>query len=696
MAIKVLARANKRAEILIHESIGEGWYGDGLTSKRFIKDLEALGDVDTIVVRINSPGGAVFDGIAIYNALKSHTATKEVKIEGLAASAASFIAMCGDTVTMGEGSMMMVHNPWTFAMGDADDMREAADMLDKVADSLIDIYFAKTKIDRTELKEMLDAETWMSASEAVNKGFADTKEGDDSKDADAAASARAKALDDFKRFADSCREAAAEIPLRFAAEIFKSATADATQEENDMALKPAASAAPTADNKNSQQVTEAVQAALAAEQNRTEGIRAAFGRFASANRALMDECLGDQTCTVDAARVKLLAKLGEGVEPAGPSAHVMPGADSRDKFMAGAEQVLLVRAGMAKPEAGNEFNGMGVADLAVVALRRANISVAGLTRDRIASRVFATHTTSDFPQLLSNTAGKVLRKAYGEFPHNWKKCFAKGSVSDFKVHPRIQIGSFSSLAVIPEGGEYTYGTTKEEYENAAAVTKGKAIQFTRQMLVNDDLGGFLTRAQRMGRAAARTVNSDAFSYLVSGSSAHGPTMADGGQMFNATASSATGSGHANLTSSGTAISVDSIGVGRAMMRKQKDKAMNQTLNIEPKILLCSVLKEDKANEIVRSRTKDGQSNAEVINVHQNRVEVVSDPIIDGVNNGLSWYLFADPLDVPILEVVFLEGVEEPFIDERIEFSTDALDLKVRLDYGTANGDWRGGYKNVGA
>jgi len=687
MTIQIKAAGSKRAEILIHEPIGENWYGDGLTSRRFAKDLAALGEVDEILVRINSPGGAVFDSIAIYNALKGHGAKIEVLVEGLAASGASIIAMAGSNIQIALGAMFMIHNPWTIAMGEADDLREVADMLDQVAESMIDIYQAQTGIERKELKSILDAETWYGASAAVEKGFADETVGEAAEDDENKAAFR----DRVSALGQKFRVAADKQSLRIAASFIKSASADATRSNE---MKPEGASALTADDVKKAEAA-AAAAARKAEADRRGAIRTAFGKFAALHRDLLDACLDDQECTAEVAQQKLLAKLGEGATPAAGAGAIVVTHDEREKFLAGAENAILVRAGIAKPEAGNEFRGMGIADLAIAALRRANIPVAGLTRSQIASRVFATHTTSDFPNLLSNTAGKVLRKAYGEFAHNWKRCFAKGSVSDFKVHPRIQIGSFAALATIPEGGEYTYGTTAEEYENASAATKGKAIQFTRQMLINDDLGGFLTRATQMGRAAARTVNADAFTYLISGSSGHGPTMADTGQMFNATAVTTAG-GHANLTSSGTAISVASIGVGRTAMRKQKDKALNQTLNIEPKVLLCSVLKEDLANEIVKSRTKDGQSNSAIINVHENRVEVVSDPVIDGLNSALSWYLLANPLDVPVLEVVFLDGVEEPFIDERIEFSTDALDLKVRLDYGVANGDWRGGYKNVGA
>src|SRR4051812_38891460 len=128
--IRVKARGPTEADILIHQEIGENWFGDGLTSKRFSDDLAKLGDVRQINVDINSPGGAVYDGISIYNLLRAHGARINVKVTGIAASIASVIAMAGDSIEMGVGAMMMIHQPWSIAIGNADDMREFADVLD--------------------------------------------------------------------------------------------------------------------------------------------------------------------------------------------------------------------------------------------------------------------------------------------------------------------------------------------------------------------------------------------------------------------------------------------------------------------------------------------------------------------------------------------------------------------------------------
>lgn len=678
--IKVMARGQKSAEVLIYDPIGADWFGNGVTAKRFRDDLEAMGDVSEIVVRINSPGGEVFDGLSIYNTLKDHPAKITVHVDGLAASIASVIAMAGDRIVMGEGAMFMVHSPWTIAAGNADNMRETADMLDKVEVGLVDAYVSRTGNPRATVQKWMEGETWFTRDEALAAGLATEIAGVESDVPVAFGPLKVAAQQQFRAFA-AVMANRSQIPA-IVPDTSKSAGAD---EETTMTVENTSSV-PNTD------IQDALQRGMAAERARVADIKARFGRFADSHRALLDACVADPACTADAAAAKLLAKLGEGAEPLAPRVSVTR--DSREAFLEGAGKALEARVGLGTREVGNEFNGLGLADIAQKALNIAGISTTGLTRDGIARKVLATHTSSDFPQLLSVTAGKVLRAAYDNFPDTWSAFAAAGSVSDFKVHPRIQLGSFGNLATIPEGSEYTYGTTAENYENASAITKGRAIALTRQMIVNDDLGGFNRRAAIMGRAAKRTVNSDVYAYLTSGASNHGPTSTDTGQYFNATAVTTAG-GHANLTSSGTALSVASLGVGRTAMRKQKDATLTETLNIQPAVLVVPVGKEDLARELLASTTDPSQSNANKPNIYRNAFTVVSDPYLDGVS-ATAWYLFANPADVAAFEVVFLDGNQTPFVDDMIDFDTDAMKFKIRLDYGVAIGDWRAGYKNVGA
>lgn len=149
------------------------WRGDEVTPKQFKEDLDALGGIDTLNVYINSPGGDVFAGQTIYSILKRHKAQVIVCIDGLAASIASLIAMAGDKVIMPENAMMMIHSPWTLAVGNANEFRKLADDLDKIRDSMITAYQSKSGLTQEEIAEIMDAETWLSAEDCIEKGFAD-------------------------------------------------------------------------------------------------------------------------------------------------------------------------------------------------------------------------------------------------------------------------------------------------------------------------------------------------------------------------------------------------------------------------------------------------------------------------------------------------------------------------------------------
>jgi ATP-dependent Clp protease, protease subunit len=165
--------SNDELELQVYDVIGSDFFGDGITVGNFSDALKQSPDCKSIKCRINSPGGDVFEAVAIYNLLRGCGKPVSVVVEGLAASAASVIAMAGDTCTMGEGSVMMIHNAMMMAVGNADEMRKCADILDTVSGSIADIYASCTGMPKADVQKLMDAETWMDAEEAVNKGFAD-------------------------------------------------------------------------------------------------------------------------------------------------------------------------------------------------------------------------------------------------------------------------------------------------------------------------------------------------------------------------------------------------------------------------------------------------------------------------------------------------------------------------------------------
>lgn len=165
---EIKAQADQPAEIAIYGEIG-GW---DMPASLFIEQVKAMGAVQQINLSINSPGGSVFDAITMFNYLRRTGAEIVVRIDGLAASAASLLAMAGDKIIMPKNAMMMIHNPWSFAMGNADELREQADILDRVGKALISTYAGRTGLPEETISELLATDTWMTADEALEKGFA--------------------------------------------------------------------------------------------------------------------------------------------------------------------------------------------------------------------------------------------------------------------------------------------------------------------------------------------------------------------------------------------------------------------------------------------------------------------------------------------------------------------------------------------
>jgi ATP-dependent Clp endopeptidase proteolytic subunit ClpP len=272
------------AEIILYDEIGLF----GITAKDFITSLRSVGD-RKILLRINSPGGSVFDGSAIYSRLRDHAGGVEVRIDGIAASIASVIAMAGDKIIMPENAMMMIHNPSGVVMGDSDDMRQLADLLDKIKGTLITAYARKTGKDTKELSKMLDEETWFTAQEAIEHGFADEL----AEPLALAATLRPDQLARFSKVPSSLRATTpaaltptqrnmtAKTPEEIAAEEKAAADAAAAQAAEEKAAADA-KAKEEADKKAADEAADAASATPADEE-----VKAVLGRVTALNTDLL-------------------------------------------------------------------------------------------------------------------------------------------------------------------------------------------------------------------------------------------------------------------------------------------------------------------------------------------------------------------------------------------------------------------------
>lgn len=195
-------------ELLVYEDIGVDWWtGNGITAKTIKQEIDTAGPFTKIAVRINSPGGDAFEGVAIYNVLRAQGKPIAVFVDGIAASAASVIAMAGDTRVMGSGAMLMIHNAWSSCVGYAEDMRKMADVLDKVSASVAETYITRAGMTADKAKELMDAESWLGAAESVELGLATGIAEPEPEDASAMALARSfKALTRLKKVPDVLKQ----------------------------------------------------------------------------------------------------------------------------------------------------------------------------------------------------------------------------------------------------------------------------------------------------------------------------------------------------------------------------------------------------------------------------------------------------------------------------------------------------------
>lgn len=670
-------------EILIYKDIGENWWSeDPVTAAKFREDLNAI-SASEITVRILSMGGSVPDGLGIYNALKSHPAKITTINDGVAASIASLIFMAGDVRIAAANSMLMIHAPWSYASGNAEQLRDAADALDAWAAAMASSYAEATGKSKDEVIALLTdgKDHYWTADEALADGYA-TQVGDA-----IPAAAMARASDDLQ-----ARIAALKAKASAPAPAISSAAAAAHHPENPEMPTPAPNpAAPSAAGNMDDATAKAVAQALAADKTRRESIAQAAAKHISVQGMadLVKSLQDDSTVTVEAAGLKILAKLAEGASPIAGQHSIQTVEDESDKRKGAVVAALMVRAGVASPEVrasitGNPFRGESLMDLAKASLDRAGYDYRGRDKMEIVAAAF-TQSTSDFPILLENAMHRTLQAAYAIAADTWRRFCAVGSVSDFRDHPRYRTAALANLQALNELGEFVNGTIPDGEKSRVRIgTKGMLINLSRQAVVNDDLGAFIGLANSLGRATARTIESDVYAFLALNSGL-GPTMDDGYTLFH--------TNHANI-STGAALSAAAIDADRVAMASQKGVgASADYLDLRPQVLLVPIglggtarvinaaeYDPDTANKLQRPNVVRGLFS-----------DVVDTPRLSGTRR----YLFADPASAPVLEVDFLDGNEQPYLEQKAGFEVDGATFKVRHDYGVSVVDYRGAVTNAG-
>jgi len=738
MAVRPVNQLGTQYELIIYGDIGESWYGNSVLAADVVKQLNELPPtVAQINVRINSYGGSVSDGLAIYNALNRMGATKVVTVDGVAMSIASLIAMAGDTIEMPEASLLMIHAPWGMAVGNSNDMREFADFLDVYAEAMAGAYVAKSGQTRDQIMALLTdgKDHTYTAAQARELGFCDvllaadgseqeTPEEETAPDEETE-TATAQFMAGMERFTarSPSMRAAINAAVRHSPHFVSAQGADATQPARvastggfDMLRKingrlvslaprekakdPAdggaggGGAAPPAAAATPPDAAAVLAQAQAALKTRNDSIIAALKPIIGikAIAELQTQALTDPSMTVDQVNAKALAAMAAHASPnAGDPGHVAAGADQRDKTRIAAVSYCLVRAGgnatrgmkaeeIAAGRQGNPFNGMTMLDIARACAEAAGKNTRGMSRTEIVAAAITT-STSDFPNIFENVMHKALINNYNSLEQTWRQFCRIGTLSDFRPHNRYYMGGFSDLADVDETGEYQDGQFSDaEKEIIQATSKGRILNLSREMIINDDMGVFVTVAGKLGQAAARTLEKKPYAVL-----AANPNMQDGVALFHAT--------HNNLAGTGAVPGTQTFDDARVAIGSQLDPSGNDFLGIVPVVGLFPLKYKGDADIVNGSRYNvDVENKFEVPNKSYGLLQkVVGSPRA----TGNAWYMFADPDVEPVLEVGFLDGIQEPQVATEQNFRSNGVAYRATFDFGVAAIGWRGGYKNPG-
>lgn len=414
-------------------------------------------------------------------------------------------------------------------------------------------------------------------------------------------------------------------------------------------------------------ITEAVSVA---------GLDAEFGRG-----------LIDQGMPIDAARAEIFKKMKEGNPPVGAGTGRMEvGLEAGEKFRAAATDGLLLRTGLAveQPAPGHrEFRGMSLKAIARESLSLAGVHVRGLSSQELVSRALSPASSSDFPALMAAVSNRHLLAAYGEAPATWRPFVAVTGATDFRDIYGVSLSGSPDLMDLDENGEYKTANFSDKQESYRVISKGRKIKLTRVMIINDDLRAF-TRIPMLFGAAARRMEADAVYSLITSN----PTMADGVTLFHAD--------HNNLEAvDKTPVDSDNLSLGRTAMRSQTGMA-GEALDLVPAFLLASLEQETAADILLLSAAlPTAEMSSGVKNPWAGKLTPITDSRLSD-DSATAWYLVASPNQAPVIEVAYLEGEEQPFIDDEVEFSSDSLIIKVRHDFGAGLMDHRGIFKNPGA
>lgn len=711
-------KAKKEATIYLYGTIGS-W---DISASSFVTEMNALDDsVETLHVRINSPGGDVFDGIAIYNTLKSSGKKVITYNDSIAASIASVIYMAGDKKVIYNTSEIMVHNPWTVSIGNADQLRRDADLLDRIKANIRKAYKTGVKeLSDAELDDMMDKETWMNAEESVAFGFADEigNEEDAPKEED---TKDVWTNEIFAKFQN--------LPMRVAAlvthkpkpknQTIKKEDSDMNPDQIKALVKetieavlanrpaPAVPAEATPDQKDA--IEKAVKAAVEGERVRAQSIRVSGERL-NMKKEVIDQAIAEGKTVAEANEI-FIAAHAESLKGV-PANSVNVGVEDSEKFRAGTVKSFCDVLGL--PISKEDRDSVRAQDLPrsmhglvraqlrregrLSANRIDNMTAADLGREGV--RLIKNMGTGDLTNILADTINKALGAGFEAAPTTWEPWVKVVSVADFKTFKLPKISGFSEIKDLPEGAAFDRGVFSDKYESGAITVKGRSLNVSWQTIVNDDLGALGRIPSAMGSSYNWRINKDVYDQLY-GAAGVGATMLE-----DSTACFTTGHGNFLAQGSGGAPSITTLGTARKAMRNQTGpKAQNddtsRRLNLVPAFLICGTTLETTVEQLLMSKADISKSNDITYNPFTAGARTPLVPIIDAYLDSKTttgWYLATNQNMMETIVLLALEGRVAPYI--RSEDSRVGESLGVNWDiygaFAAMTADYRGLYYNYGA
>jgi ATP-dependent protease ClpP protease subunit len=678
---------NSQGELLLYGIIGDWW--DGLDAFSVVLELERMNPTGDLHVRIQSDGGNYLEGLAIYNALKRTERRVIVTIDGWAASMATIVALAGDVVRMPQNAWQFFHFAGGDVYGNHEDLRSAADQLEAFSQQAADIYAAKSDLSADEWLALMRGNTWFNATKCLEIGLID-----EIIDPIAAVARKMNfagdmlvpvAVMELMKDPETPQPVADHTPEETEEEDVKTAKMTAGAQVPATPATPAAPATPSPAAADMQAPAAEMQAATAAaataERTRQAELRTIAGQAPSVVTAEMLAEWCDGEMTADAARTAVLKLVGEQSREQMPNGSNSGGNAASANLRADITAAVLNRVapGANRLEGPNEFAHMSLMDVCRSVLSINGVRTNGMTPMQIAGA--ALQSTSDLPAVFADVANNELARGYAARQRTFTRFANRRNMTNFKPQNITRLSDAPQLLPKTELGAYQIGQLTDSKETLTLQTKGRMVNLSREMIINDDMDALSRLPMMMGAQASLAEIRMIFGLLASN-----PTMGETGKtLFHAD--------HKNIATA-AALSVDSLGALRALLRKQKSKAAKgetgYSLNTPLDFLIVPAALETEAQKII---SQISPTKADDVNPFAN-LELIAEAVLDETSETAYFGIGSASL-IDTIEYGYLDGQEGAFIDSEVDFDTDGIKMKVRHDFAAGVADYRGMTKNAG-